>query len=89
MSATIQVLENTNVRNTAENEMLTAKATEFLRFMERRFRSKRADLLCERNQRQAQFDQGYLPRFHRETLHIREAEWTVAAIPTGPARSPR
>jgi len=81
MSATIQVLENVKLRNTAEEEILTPEAINFLRHLERRFGSRRADLLCDRDQRQTQYDDGILPRFPRETLPIREAEWTVAPIP--------
>ena len=81
MSATVPVLENAAQSKTAECEILTPEAMEFLRSMHRVFESRRVDLLCERNQRQAQYDAGKFPRFPKETHHIREAEWTVAPIP--------
>ncbi len=81
MSATVPVLENAAQSKTTECEILTAEAMEFLRSMHRVFESRRVDLLCARNRRQAQYDAGKFPRFPRETLHIREAEWTVAPIP--------
>lgn len=81
MSAIAPVFENETQRKTAESEMLTPEAMEFLRAMDRVFESRRIDLLCERNQRQAQYDAGKLPRFHEATRHIREADWTVAPIP--------
>ncbi len=81
MSATVPVFEKTSASNTAETEILTPDAVEFLRSMDRLFECRRIDLLGERTQRQSQFDTGKFPRFPRETLHIRQAEWTVAPIP--------
>jgi malate synthase len=81
MSATVPVFENADAGKTAECEILTPDAVEFLRSMDRLFECRRVDLLCERNQRQAQYDAGKLPRFPGETFHIRQAEWTVAPIP--------
>jgi malate synthase len=81
MSATVPVFENAAQSKTAECEILTREAMEFLRSMDRVFESRRIDLLCERNQRQAQYDAGKLPRFPEETRHIRTADWTVAPIP--------
>ena len=81
MSATVPVFENAAQSKTAESEILTPEAMEFLRCMDRVFESRRFDLLRERDKRQAQYDAGKFPRFPRETRHIREAEWTVAPIP--------
>lgn len=81
MSATVPVFENAAESKTAECEILTPEAREFLRSMNRAFESRRVDLLCERDRRQAEFDAGKFPRFPKETQHIREAEWTTAPIP--------
>jgi len=81
MGATIQVFENADVGNNTETEILTSEAAAFLRSLERKFRCRRRDLLCERDRRQARYDEGHLPRFPQETLKIRETDWTVAAIP--------
>jgi len=81
MSATVQVFENAAQSKTAESEILTPEAKQFLRSMDRVFESRRVDLLCERNKRQARYDAGKFPRFPGETHYIRQAEWTVAAIP--------
>ena len=81
MGATLQMTETTAMSRTAESEILTPEAVEFLRSLDRLFESRRIDLLCERNKRQAQYDSGEFPRFPVETLRIREAQWTVAPIP--------
>ncbi|MGA8090125.1 MAG: malate synthase A [Terracidiphilus sp.] len=81
MSATLPVFQSSRAGNTAENEILTPEALEFLRCLDRMFERRRGDLLRSRNERQAQFDAGKMPRFPAETCAIREAEWTVAPIP--------
>ena len=81
MSATLPVFEDAAASSTTEAEILTPQAVDFLGCLHRRFESRRALLLRERDQRQSQFDEGEMPRFPAETRHIREAEWTVAAIP--------
>jgi malate synthase len=81
MSATLPVFQSSAPTNTAETEMLTPEAVEFLRCLHGRFESTRSDLPRQRNQRQSEFDSGKLPRFPKETHHIRQAEWTVAPIP--------
>ena len=81
MSATVPVLENAAQSNTAECEVLTPEAMEFLRSLHQVFESRRVDLLCARNKRQARYDAGKFPQFPKETHHIRQAEWTVAPIP--------
>src|ERR1700728_552945 len=81
MSATLPVFENAAAKNTAEAEILTPEAMEFLGCLSRRFESRRIDLLRERDQRQSQFDAGKMPKFPAETRDIREAEWRVAPIP--------
>ena len=81
MSALVQVDENIVSSHDPESDILTPGAAEFLRSLDRRFESRRIDLLCERTVRQRQYDLGKLPRFPAETSHIREAQWTVAPIP--------
>jgi malate synthase len=81
MSATLPTFQSSAAGVTAENEMLTPDALEFLRSLDRRFERRRGDLLRDRNDRQAQFDAGKMPKFPPETCHIRQAEWTVAPIP--------
>jgi malate synthase len=81
MSATVPVFENATQSKTVESEIVTPEAMEFLRSMHRVFESRRVDLLCERNKRQARYDAGKFPHFPKETDHIRQAEWTVAPIP--------
>ncbi|HWE86004.1 MAG TPA: malate synthase A [Terracidiphilus sp.] len=81
MSDTVPVLEIAAPSKTTESEILTPEAMALLRSMDQIFESRRVDLLCERHQRQAEYDAGKLPRFPEETHHIREADWTVAPIP--------
>lgn len=81
MSATKPIFEVSFPINSAEDEMLTPEAVEFLCCLDREFESRRTDLLSERHQRQSEWDAGKLPRFPQETHHIRQAEWTVAPIP--------
>jgi malate synthase len=81
MSAVVQLDEKVVSRPSVETEILTPEAVEFLRALDQRFESRRIDLLCERRERQRQYDKGKMPRFPGETYHIREAEWTVAPIP--------
>ncbi len=81
MSAITQVSDIALSDMSVEREMLSPEAVEFLRYLDRRFDSRRIDLLCERGQRQKQYDLGKLPRFPGETYNIRQAEWNVAPIP--------
>src|SRR5690348_10576340 len=81
MSATLPVFQSSDAGNTAEAEILTPDALEFLRCLDHRFERRRGDLLRSRKERQAQYDAGRMPRFPEETLHIRQSEWTVAPIP--------
>jgi malate synthase len=81
MSALVQVDEKAISSYNLENDILTPDALEFLRSLDRRFESRRIDLLCKRAVRQREYDLGKLPRFPAETSEIRKAEWTVAPIP--------
>src|SRR5215207_10084298 len=60
---------------------LTVEALEFLALLHRNFETRRRGLMDRRASRQAQFDEGALPDFLTETREIREANWTIGAIP--------
>src|SRR6187402_3669203 len=53
----------------------------FVADLHRRFDSRRLALLAERTARQLRYDAGELPDFRPDTAAIREADWSVAAIP--------
>src|ERR1700730_3390435 len=61
--------------------VLTPAALSFVAMLERRFRSRRADLLQRRSQLQARLDAGWNPDFLPETVDIRRGDWTAAPIP--------
>jgi len=61
--------------------VLTPGALEFLAALHRQFNSRRLELLQRRIARQAELDAGNSPDFLPETLHVREANWTVAPVP--------
>jgi malate synthase len=63
------------------DEVLTEAALDFLAELHERFDSRRRDLLEAREERQDRFDSGELPDFPAETRDIRDADWTVGAIP--------
>jgi malate synthase len=63
------------------NEILTPSALEFLSELHQRFNERRLELLEKREERQDRFDSCELPDFPEETRDIREADWTIGAIP--------
>ena len=63
------------------DDVLSEGALDFLAELHERFDGRRRNLLDRRSERQARFDAGELPDFPEETRDIREAEWTVGAIP--------
>lgn len=66
----------------AEQErVLTPEALQFIVGLQRRFNSRRLELLAARAERQKRLDAGERPDFLKETAKIRESEWTVASIP--------
>jgi malate synthase len=65
----------------AEREILTPEAIAFLRELDKRFESTRLSLLEKRGERQQDYDRGGFPCFRPETMHIRDGNWSVAAIP--------
>jgi malate synthase len=62
--------------------ILTPPALEFLASLSRKFEPVRQALLARRASRQKEFSAGAMPDFLPETLHIRNAAWTVAPLPT-------
>ncbi|MBY0506088.1 MAG: malate synthase A [Bryobacteraceae bacterium] len=63
------------------DEILSDAAIAFLVALEERFGARRRERLEAREVRRAELDAGALPDFLPETRAIREADWTVAAIP--------
>jgi malate synthase len=66
-----------------QDEVLTPEAIEFVAGLERRFGSRRRELLQARVERQRRIDGGELPDFLPETREIREGDWTIAPEPPG------
>jgi malate synthase len=66
----------------AASEILTVEALRFVAALARRFEGTRRELLAARAVRQQRLDAGELPDFLLHTRKIREAEWTVAPIPS-------
>jgi malate synthase len=62
-------------------EILSPAALEFVAALQRRFSSRRNDLLNARAKRQAQFDAGELPDFLADTREVREGDWKTAPPP--------
>ena len=63
-------------------EILTPEAVGLAAGLQRAFNGRRKELLAARAQRQARLDRGERPDFLPETRDIREAEWTVAPLPS-------
>ena len=61
--------------------VLTPEAVAFVAELERKFGAERARLLRLRAEIQAKLDAGWKPDFPAETSSLREADWTVAALP--------
>ena len=61
--------------------VLTPDALAFVEKLHRRFNAKRLELLKRREERQAAFDAGELPRFLDHTREVREGDWKVAPMP--------
>src|SRR5438067_970627 len=64
------------------DDILSARALDFLAALAHGFEPRRRELLERRRLRQAELDAGKLPDFLPETKDIRERAWTVAPIPT-------
>jgi len=65
----------------AGQQLLTPEAIAFLEALVTRFAPQRDVLLSARQQRQQQYDQGYLPDYDMETASIRSSEWRIQSIP--------
>jgi len=63
------------------DEPLTASARAFLADLERRFRTRRADLLVARQEQLARFRQGERPHFLDHTAAVRGGAWQIAPPP--------
>src|SRR5262252_5224166 len=70
------------ISSAAEAQILTEQAEQFLARLAREFDGRRQELLARRRERQEQIRTGVMPDFLPETAHVREANWTVASIPS-------
>jgi malate synthase len=70
------------ISSAAEAQILTEQAEQFLTLLAREFDARRQELLARRRERQEQIKTGVMPDFLPETAHVREANWTVASIPS-------
>jgi malate synthase len=74
----VQIL---GARDKQTDEILTPEALNFIVDLERRFGSRRRELLAARVERQAKFNAGERPDFLPQTAEIRKGNWTVAPLP--------
>jgi malate synthase len=65
----------------AQSRVLTPEAVEYVADLQRRFNTRRLELLGARAERQKRLDAGEKPDFLKETQGIRESDWTAAPIP--------
>ncbi len=63
------------------SDILTNEAMDFLVQLHEKFNSERLELLERRVVQQNYFDKGNFPEFPKETLAIREDNWTAAPLP--------
>src|SRR6059058_4353706 len=63
------------------DDILSARALDFLAALAHGFEPRRRELLERRRRRQAELDAGKLPDFLPETKAIRDDAWSVAPIP--------
>jgi len=63
------------------DRILTPEAKLFVAALVGMFGPRCNELLARRDRRQIEFDRGVLPDFLKETVKIRESDWTVAEIP--------
>jgi len=61
--------------------VLSAEALAFIAGLQRRFGTRRLELLAARRKRQSELDRGILPDFLPETASVRGTAWTVAPAP--------
>ncbi len=74
-------VEITDAIATGYDEILTPDALSFVAKLHRAFQSRRRECLQHRQDRQEAFDCGESLDFLAETKHIREGDWSCAAIP--------
>jgi malate synthase len=74
-------IEVTGPVSEAYAEILTPEAMAFAARLQRAFGPRRDELLAQRADRQALFDEGKLPDFLAATRAIRDASWTCAPVP--------
>ncbi|HQV35208.1 MAG TPA: malate synthase A [Flavobacterium sp.] len=80
----METVEKTTVEvlNPTEHQsILTAEALTFLSLLHQKFNLKRIELLKNRETQQEVFDQGFSPKFPKETESVRNSVWTAAPIP--------
>ena len=80
----METVEKTTVEvlNPTEHQsILTAEALTFLSLLHQKFNLKRIELLKYRETQQEVFDQGFSPKFPKETESVRNSVWTAAPIP--------
>ena len=75
-----RVIAQSSTVNGAD-EILSQGALDLVAELHERFDARRRALLDQRIERQARFDAGELPDFPEETREIRDADWSVGAIP--------
>ncbi len=71
----------TGTLTSAYSEILTPDALELVARLHRAFNGRRAELLAQRQVRQAELDAGKLPAFLPETAAVREGDWVIAPFP--------
>ncbi|CDU08525.1 malate synthase A [Vibrio coralliirubri] len=72
-----------NMDNSEYKEILSKDALKFLEALVNKFGDRRHALLSDRDVKQAQYDEGELPNFRKDTISIRQnKEWKVATPPT-------
>ncbi|MEL0607523.1 malate synthase A [Vibrio echinoideorum] len=70
------------VDNSEYKEILSKDALKFLEALVNKFGDRRHALLSDRDVKQAQYDEGELPNFRKDTISIRQnKEWKVATPP--------
>lgn len=62
-------------------EILTTEALGLVAILQRKFGTRRKELLAARDERQKRLDAGELPDFLPETKAVRDGDWTIAPLP--------
>ena len=74
-------LEQRGAMRTGFDDILTPEALAFVAKLAQHFEGRRAELLAQRQTRQARIDAGHLPDFLPETAHVRGGDWQIAPLP--------